>query len=391
MTEFDPALARLAAAPPRAAPIALAEIEGRLAALRAALRGAGLAAVWLDASSSLTYFTGTGLGLSERIHGALVPAEGPLLWLTPAFEAPKLETLIHLPGRLLTWEEDEDPFALMAEAALALPGRGLALDPATPFGFADRIARAIAAPVTSAAPLIAPLREVKSAAEVAIIEAAMQASLRVHRAVHGLLRPGLAASALTAFIAAAHQAMGMQPLFAAAQFGAATAYPHGVPGDQVLTAGDMVLVDLGGILHGYRSDLTRTYVFGPPTPRQREIWAVEQAAQAAAFAAIRPGARCEEVDAAARAVIVAAGYGPGHRLPGLPHRTGHGLGLDIHEGPWIVRGNAAPLRPGMVFSIEPMLCLYGECGVRLEDFALVTDTGARWLTPPSPSLDAPFG
>lgn len=394
MTAFDTALSRLAAAPPAAPAIALAEIEGRLAALRAALRTAGVKAAWLDASAALRYFTGTALGLSERIHGALVPAEGPVLWLTPAFEAPKLQRLMRIQGPLLEWEEDEDPFALLAGAlaAHAAPGRGLALDPATPFGFAERIARAMAPePVTSAEPLITPLREVKSPAEVAIIEAAMQASLRLQRAVHDGLRPGVSTVEVAAFVDAGHAAMGMAPLFSAVQFGEATAYPHGVPAPQILAEGDMVLVDMGGVLEGYLSDLTRTYVFGRPTDRQRRLWAVEQAAQAAAFAAIRPGAPCGAVDAAARGAIEAAGFGPGHAVPGLPHRTGHGLGLDIHEAPWIVRGNAAPLRPGMVFSIEPMLCVYGECGVRLEDFALVTETGARWLTAPSPSLDAPFG
>lgn len=389
----EAALAWLAATAPRPQPIGTAEHEARLARLRAGLRAAGLKAAWLDASSSLRYFTGVSLGGSERIHGALIPAEGGPLYLTPAFEAPKLETLIRLPGPFLTWEEDEDPFALLAAtlAALPAPGRGLAIDPATPFGFASRMAAALGAPPVSAEPLIAPLREVKSPAEIAIIEAAMQASLRVQRAVHGLLRPGIATTEVCAFIDAAHEAMGMRPLFAAVQFGAATAYPHGVPDPQRLAPGDMVLVDLGGILEGYRSDLTRTYVFGPPTPRQRDLWAVEARAQAAAFAAIRPGAPCHAVDDAARGAIAAAGFGPGYALPGLPHRTGHGLGLDIHEAPWMLRGNTAPLRPGMVFSIEPMLCLYGECGIRLEDFALVTETGARWLTPPSPAPDRPFG
>jgi Xaa-Pro dipeptidase len=153
----------------------------------------------------------------------------------------------------------------------------------------------------------------------------------------------------------------------------------------------MVLVDLGATLHGYCSDITRTYVFGTPTPRQRQLWELERQAQAAGFAAALIGTACGNVDAAARAVLTAAGFGPGYQVPGLPHRTGHGLGMDIHEEPYIVRGNATPLQSGMCFSIEPMLCLYGECGVRLEDIVHMTDTGPRWFVPPAERLDDPFG
>jgi Xaa-Pro dipeptidase len=153
----------------------------------------------------------------------------------------------------------------------------------------------------------------------------------------------------------------------------------------------MVLIDMGGTLHGYCSDITRTYVFGTPTPRQRQLWELERQAQAAGFAAARIGAACADVDAAARKVLTDAGFGPDYQVPGLPHRTGHGLGLDIHEEPYIVRGNTMPLEPGMCFSIEPMLCVYGECGVRLEDIAYMTAAGPRWFVPPSDCLDAPFG
>ena len=154
--------------------------------------------------------------------------------------------------------------------------------------------------------------------------------------------------------------------------------------------GDMVLVDLGGTLQGYCSDITRTYVFGTPTPRQRQLWELERQAQAAAFAAARIGAPCGTVDAAARQVLTDAGFGPDYQVPGLPHRTGHGLGLDIHEEPYILRGSATLLQPGMCFSIEPMLCVYGECGVRLEDIVCMTADGPRWFVPPSERLEAPF-
>ena len=153
----------------------------------------------------------------------------------------------------------------------------------------------------------------------------------------------------------------------------------------------MVLVDIGCFVQGYRSDITRTYVFGDPTPRQREIWDLEKRAQQAAFDAAVLGAPCENVDAAARAVIVAAGFGPGYAVPGLPHRTGHGIGMDVHEEAFMVKGNKTPLQVGMCFSDEPMICIYGEFGVRLEDIIYMTEAGPRWFTQPCHSVDDPFG
>lgn len=391
MTDLDRSLARFA--PVTATAITEAEQRARLARLQDRMAREGVRAVWLDASSSLTYFTGLSLGLSERIHGALIPVSGAPVYVTPNFEAPKLQTMIRIPGRLAVWEEHEDPFALIAAelAAIDAPGTTLALDPATPFVFATALMRVADGPVVSAQPMIVAQRQVKSAAEIAIIQTAMDASFRVQQAVHAGLRAGISTTEVEAFVNAAHVALGLKPLFVAVQFGEATAYPHGVPYPQTLTAGDMVLVDMGGILHGYRSDITRSYVFGTPTDRQRQLWTLERQAQDAAFAAARLGAPCSDVDAAARGVLTAAGFGPGYAVPGLPHRTGHGLGLDIHEEPYIVQGNATPLEPGMCFSIEPMLCVYGECGVRLEDIAYMTETGPRWFSTPAMSPEDPFG
>lgn len=384
MTGLDAALARFS--PVRAEPIGDAELLARIAGLQARMRADDIAAIWLDASSSLTYYTGLSLGLSERIHGALIPAQGPLTYVSPTFEEPKLRTLLRLQGEVAVWEEDEDPFALIAGRVHG----PLAIDPATPFRFAAGL-MAAGARVVPAQPLIVAQRQVKSAAEIAIIQTAMDASVAVQKAVHSGLRPGISTTEVGAFVDAAHRALGLQPLFVAVQFGEATAYPHGVPHPQTLSEGDMVLVDLGGVLHGYRSDITRTYVFGTPTARQRRLWELEHRAQAAAFAAARIGAPCAEVDAAARRVLTEAGFGPGYAVPGLPHRTGHGLGLDIHEEPYIVAGNTTPLAPGMCFSIEPMLCVYGECGVRLEDIAWMAEDGPRWFSAPARNLDDPFG
>lgn len=383
MSDFDTALRTFS--PVSAPAITVAEHGDRLNRLASAMRGAGVDAVWLDAASSLTYYTGLSLHPSERIHGALVLRDGSLAYVTPNFERPKLESMLRLPGTILVWEEHEDPFALFAAQ---LTGR-LALDPETPFRFASRMSALPGLSITGAETLIAAQRRIKSPAELAIMQVAMDASYRVQKAVHAGLRPGVKASEVADFIAAAHVALGMSPVFAAVQFGEATAYPHGVPHDQQLASGDMVLVDMGARLHGYHSDITRTYVFGPSTARQRHLWDCERQAQLAAFAAAQPGTLCQAVDRAARDVLEKAGFGPGYAVPGLPHRTGHGLGLDIHEGPWIVQGDTTPLAPGMCFSIEPMLCVYGECGVRLEDIVYMTEAGPRWFCPPAERPDAP--
>ncbi len=270
----------------------------------------------------------------------------------------------------------------------------IAIDPATPFFIVDGLRKAGNRFILSnGSTITAACRMVKSAAEIALIERAMLITLAVHKAAARCLRGGVVTTEVRQFLEDAHRRLGLN--FPAGSgivlFGEPTAYPHGVPHAQTLHTGDMVLIDVVADLHGYRSDLTRTYVFGDPTDRQREIWNLEKKAQAAAFSAAQLGAPCEAVDAAARGVIEAGGYGPGYAVPGLPHRTGHGIGIDTHEEPYMVRGDKTPLAPGMCFSIEPMICIYGEFGVRLEDHVYMTDDGPRWFTQPCRSVDDPFG
>ncbi len=379
-----------------APPIDTAERQRRIERAQALMQAQGIDAIWLDVSTSLTYFTGLRLGRSERLHGALLPAKGGLTYLSPAFEVEKLKTMITLPGEIAAWDEHEDPTALLVDTLRAQGiARGrIGVDEATPFATFDGLRRAgNSYDYVNASLITSACRSAKTEAEIALMQTAKNITLEVHKAAARILHVGITTTEVQAFIVDAHAKLGAEgpPAFNIVLFGEATAYPHGVPYPQTLKDGDMVLVDIGAPVDGYLSDLTRTYVFGTPSARQRQIWNLEKAAQLAAFDAAKLGARCEDIDIAARGVIEQAGFGPGYATPGLPHRTGHGIGLDVHETPYIVKGDKTVLAPGMTFSIEPMICIYGEFGVRLEDHIHMTASGPRWFTPPSHTVDDPFG
>jgi Xaa-Pro dipeptidase len=387
-------LAKLGTASAEVAPIAVGEFQSRIAKAQRLLREQGLQALYLDTSTNLHYFTGIQLKLTERLHGAIIPAEGEIVYLSPAFEEPKTREYMQFGEDVRCWEEHEDPTALVVETirSLGYESGSVALDPDTPFYTVDGLRKAgNRFDFMSASRITAACRQLKSAAEIALIQRAMDVTMAVHKAAARTLRVGMTTTELVDFLDRGHRKFGLSLTFGAAQFGEATAYPHGVPYSQTLAEGDMVLVDTGTKVGGYHSDITRTYVFGEPTQRQREIWDLEKRAQLAGFAAAVLGAPCEAVDHAARGVIEAAGFGPGYKVPGLPHRTGHGLGLAIHEEPFMVKGSRTPLAPGMCFSVEPMMCIYGEFGVRLEDIAYMAEDGARWFTQPAHRVDDPFG
>jgi Xaa-Pro dipeptidase len=292
-----------------------------------------------------------------------------------------------------TWEGLDGEYKRIVQA---LRDRGVAtgrvgLEERTRFAVFDGLRKqAPALECATGDPVTAGCRTVKSAAELALMQRANDITLAAYRAVLGQLREGMTQRELSGYVAAAYQALGVQGE-AMAIFGKYTAYPHGSVQPQKLREGDLVLVDDGCTLEGYQSDVTRTVVFGKPTARQREIWDLERKAQDAALAAAKPGATCESVDAAARKVITDFGFGPDYKVPGLPHRTGHGIGLDIHEWPYLVRGNKTRLQPGMCFSNEPTIAIYGEFGIRLEDCMYITEGGARTFTKQSASIDQPFG
>jgi Xaa-Pro dipeptidase len=393
-SDFEAELARMEKMAGDAVPIGTAELEGRVAKAQGLMKAQGIRALYLDTSTNLAYFTGIGLKLTERLHGAIIPAEGEIIYLSPTFEEPKTREMMRFGSQVRCWEEHEDPTALVIETMreLGIDSGDVAIDPATPFFTVDGLRRAgNAYGFKNAAAISEACRMVKSPAEIALMQQANNITLEVQKAAARALRAGVTTSEVQAFLDVAHRKLGGVPAGGGVQFGEATAYPHGVPYPQTLVDGDMVLIDTGCFLHGYRSDITRTYVFGTPTARQAEIWNLEKAAQAAGFAAAQLGAPCEAVDAAARGTIHAGGFGPDYATPGLPHRTGHGIGMDVHEASFMVRGNRTPLVPGMCFSIEPTICIYGEFGIRLEDIAYMTETGPRWFTQPCRSVEDPFG
>lgn len=375
-------------------PITVDELKQRVQKAQRLMREQGVAALYLDTSTNLRYFTGVALNLSERLHGAIIPADGDIAYLSPMFEEPKTREYLKFGDDVRCWEEHEDPTALVIDTVRSkgFDSGTIAIDPATPFFTVDGLRKAgNSFSFVSASAITAACHQVKSSAEVALMQIAMDITLAVHKAAARCMAPGLTTGDVQGFLDAAHRKLGGVPASRAVQFGEATAYPHGVPYTQTLADGDMVLVDIGCFVEGYRSDITRTYVLGTPTPRQREIWDLEFRAQHAGFAAAVLGAPCEAVDFGARGVIEAAGFGPGYKVPGLPHRTGHGIGMDVHEEAFMVRGSMTPIVPGMCFSVEPMICIYGEFGVRLEDIITMTEHGPRWFTQPCISVDNPFG
>ncbi len=373
-------------------PITVEERQGRIAKARRLMADNDIAAIYLEGGSSLFYFTGVRWGRSERMMAAVIPAKGEIAYVCPAFEEARLREMITFGDDVRAWEEDESPYRLVAEIFddRGISSEMIGIEESVRFFLFDGIQKeAPHLEFSSADPVTIPCRAIKSPAEIALIQRAMDITVEAYKVSIALLREGMSQEEFTANSAEAHKALGVRGEIHC-QFGESTAFPHGSKELTYLKEGDVVLMDGSCTVEGYYSDISRTIVFGEPTQRHRDIWNLEKKAQAAAFAAAQVGAPCEEVDAAARKVITDAGFGPDYQVPGLPHRTGHGIGLDIHEWYHIVRGNRVPLAPGMCFSNEPMIAIYGEFGVRLEDCVYITEEGPRYFTQPSPSIEQPF-
>jgi Xaa-Pro dipeptidase len=349
-------------------------------------------ALFVGGGTNLLYFTKVGWWLSERVFGVLISAKKDPIWVCPAFEVERAKELVPAGQEIRTWEEHESPYALIGGVLKdlgAATGR-LATAPDLRAFEVHGLKRTLAsAEIVDGAPITEGCRGVKTAKEIAYMDLANRITKLAYREGFKTLREGMTTRDLAGAIAAATQKLGSQG-GGGPQFGPNTAFPHGSQVQRTLQPGDAVLVDGGCGIEGYRSDVTRTVVFGKPTDKQKKVWDIVRKAQKAALAAAKPGATCESVDRAARKVVEDAGYGPGYKY--FAHRLGHGIGMEGHEYPYLVKGNTLKLEPGMTFSNEPGIYIYGEFGIRHEDCMVVTETGARHLGGlEAVSIDRPIG
>ena len=377
-------------------PVDKAEYTRRIDKAQRYMREHQIAAIYLNAGTNLSYFTGMDWYPSERLVGAILPANGEVIYIAPLFEIDSLSERQVIAGDIVGWQEHESPYALVASVLKDVGINGgdlLGVDEATAFFIVDGFNKAMPdIEIINASGVTAHCRMHKSASELALIQRAMDMTLAVHQATASILHEGITTTEVEQFIHDAHKKVGASgSYFCIVLFGKATSFPHGVKDPQVLKPGDLVLIDTGCKLHGYLSDITRTYSFGGASEKQARLWQAEKDAQLAAFAAAANGSPCGDVDAAARVSLESAGLGPDYDLPGLPHRTGHGIGMDIHEWPYLVKDNPQPLAQGMCFSNEPMIVVPGEFGIRLEDHFYMAEEGPRWFTEPAQSIDNPFG
>ncbi|MCZ6649814.1 MAG: Xaa-Pro peptidase family protein [Acidobacteria bacterium] len=374
----------------KAEPISDDERHSRVEKARRLMIENDLDAIFLDAGSSLFYFTGVRWHASERMLAAVLPARGEIGWVCPAFEEQRLREFPGVGDDVRTWQEHESPYRRVAQflSHQGIAGGRIGVEERARFFLYDGMRQLVpAAEFASADPVTAGCRMIKSAAELALMQHANDITITAYRAVLQSLREGMTRNEFNGLCATAFRALGVEG-GAFGQFGEGSALPHGSSKPRALREGDVVLMDGGCSVEGYRSDISRTTVFGRPSQRQRDVWDLERKAQDAALAAAQPGAACEDVDAAARKVIVEGGFGPDYEY--FTHRVGHGIGLDGHEWTYLVRGNKTPLAPGMCFSNEPGIYIQGEFGVRLEDCMTITEDGARLFTRQSPAIDEPF-
>jgi Xaa-Pro dipeptidase len=375
-------------------PISVGERRARIEKARRLMREQRHDALLLTGGTSMVYFTGIQWGLSERLLAAVIPATGRPFLVTPKFEEERaMEQVAQGPMQgeadVYAWEEHEDPYALIAQG---LRTRGLAtatigVEETVRFQFSHGTGRLAGVTLADGTPVTAGCRIVKDAHELALMRHASAVTLLAYEAAWKSLTEGMTQGDFARLVAQAHTQLGYSGS-AGVQVGKYSALPHGSATPQVVREGSILLIDGGCKVEGYSSDISRTFVLGKPTQKMKDVFEVEHRAQTAALKAARPGVPCEAVDAAARKVIVDAGFGPDYTY--FSHRVGHGMGMDGHEWPYLVRGNTLPLQPGMVFSDEPGIYLPGEFGIRLEDDMVITENGAELFTPQSPSLERPF-
>ena len=375
-------------------PIGRDERMARLARARALMHANDIGAIIVESGPGLDYFTGVRWGRSERLTGAVIPATGDPIIVTPFFERPSVEESLGIPAEVRTWNEDEEPLKLVAGF---LQERGLAnarigMEETNRFFILDRLNQQLpSARVISANPVVRGCRMIKTAPEIALMQAASDLTLATIADVHGKLKEGMSPADISGMMEAGMIARGGNNPWALVLLGEAAAYPHGSGKPQAVRRSEVVLIDTGCSVRGDQSDISRTFVFGTPTAEQRKVWNQVARGQQIANAAAKIGATAGSVDDAVRHAYESWGYGPGYKLPGLSHRTGHGIGMEGHEPVNLVHGEATSLAPGMCFSNEPGIYLPGKFGIRLEDCFHMTARGPKWFSVPPKSLEEPIG
>jgi len=373
--------------------ITSAERLQRIAKARALMARHGIDAIIVEPGASLDYFTGVQWWRSERLTAAVIPAHGEPIVVTPFFEKPSVAESLSIPSEIRTWNEDEEPLKLVADFLRSKRARTVGFEETDRYFILDRLKQQIPSiRVVSGNPVVRGCRMIKSPAELSLMQAANDIMLASLRYAADRTREGMGQADVDALIAAAQKHLGGAYDGGLVLIGESSAYPHGSHKPQVVRRGEIVLMDCTCAVHGYQADITRTYVFGgDATPEQRKLWDQVHRGQQIAIETARPGVPAGHVDDVVRRTYESWGFGPAYRLPGLPHRTGHGIGMEVHEPVYLVHGEATPLAPGMCFSDEPGLYIPGKFGVRIEDCWYMTVDGPKFFTQPPPSIDRPFG
>lgn len=390
------AIARLKSRKAEAQPITTAEREQRIERARQLMAEQKIDALMITGGTSLVYFTNIHWWMSERLFAIILPLKGNPFYVCPAFEEDRArEQIAGGPGgtnaEVRTWQEDESPYQRIAEGLKdrKLTAGNMGMEETVRYVFSEGLSKA--APglhLVSATPVTAGCRMIKSQHELQLMKLANEVTLSAYEAAYLSTKEGMTQNDFGAMVQAAHAQQGFQG-GASIQIGENSALPHGSAKPQVIREGTILLMDGSCVVEGYESDISRTVVLGKPTDKMKQVFDIVHKAQSAALAAAKPGVQCQAVDAAARKMITDAGYGPDYKH--FTHRVGHGIGMDGHEWPYLVRGNTLPLAPNMTFSDEPGIYIRGEFGVRLEDDMYITEKGAELFTPQSPDLENPFG
>lgn len=377
-----------------ARPIQAEERMARLAKAQRLMRDQGIGAILLEPGAAMDYFTGVLWHRSERTTAAIVPANGEPVIVTPHFEEPSVRETLGVPADVRIWQEHESPFLRIRQA---LEDRGVhsgkvGVESTVRFFIVDglRAASNGAYEIVSADPVTRPCRMIKSSAELALMQKATDVTMAAYAYVYPRVKIGMKPGEIMQMMNAATAALGGSPEFSLVLLNEASAYPHGSRQPQAVREGSVVLMDCGCTVHGYQSDVSRTWVMGTPTPRQRKVWETVKRGQEITLETARLGVEAQTVDQAVRAFYEREGWGPGYKLPGLSHRVGHGIGLDGHEPAYFVGGDATPLQVGMCFSDEPGIYIPGEFGVRLEDCLHMTEQGPKLFSGLAKSLEAPI-